>query len=297
MRTLFYTLALCFISTLAFSQDPDPSYDEYYNENPQTESRGRDTRAMSDSLRMIRDAVRDVAMGETDALTEARIKRKLIPALQGFLDTEFMRNFYDLKKESEGLVAAFKAEQTEYHPRDVQEVKTAYEQVRSRFNTKLVSITNDFKDKKKQKIIRDAPDMYSSSMGYEMNQLKDFYDSVFRQTLADVRGSNIDGAIPIGLIISMIELASEVVNYVITSNYNTKRMTQEYLEEHLIQPFGFAAWDEIQASEGDIYKTRMNDDIPQAGNQDYDDPFYNDDQNNTQSDTTGYNLRLKKKGN
>ncbi len=288
MRTLFYTLLLCLLSTLAYSQDP---YSEYQDETTQTDG-GRDTRALADSLRMIRQSVQDMAMGETDALTEARIKRKLIPALQGFLNTEFMRKFYDLKKESEGLVAAFKAEQIEYHPRDIQEVKTAYEQVRSRFNTKLVAITADFKDKKKQKIIRTAPDMYSSGMGYEMNELKDFYDSVFRQTLADVRGNNIDGAIPIGLILSMIELASEVTNYVMTSNYNTKRMTEEYLKEHLIEPFGFAAWDDILASEGDIYKERIEEEIPPALNGTYNDPFYDSD--STKQDSTGNNLKLKK---
>lgn len=292
MKTLIYTFALCLFTTLVQAQDPD--YDPYYEEETTTtnENKGRDTRALADSMRMIQETVQNMSMRETDVLTEARMKRKLIPALEGFLNTEFMLKFYDLKKESEGLVAAFKAEQMEYHPRDVQEVKTAYEQVRTRFNGKLMAIKNDFKDKKKQKIIRDAPDMYSSGLGYEMQQLKDFYDAVFRQTLADVRGNDLDGAIPVTLILSMIELVGEVTNYMITSNYNTRRMTEAYLQENFITPYSLMAWDEIQMSEGDIYKSSNETELFPAVNGEFNDPFYED--NSGKSDTTSNGLRLKK---
>lgn len=217
--------------------------------------------------------IRGIMVEGDERATMARTHKKIDHALRGFLETEFMEKYKEMKLEAETLAATFKAHSQSLSPAQVSEVSKAYSKVADKFNLLLVEIKTDFMDKKKLKTIRDHPDMYSNSLQYKLRQLKDDYSRDFELVVAEMTGTDSYSAIPLAAIFGMIKLAVDFTNYLSTMSYEARRVKEEHLNEYFIQPYKFTPWDEIMVSDGDIYNHAMENEEYSPGGEEKMNPF------------------------
>lgn len=189
----------------------------------------------------------------------ARQYNQLDKTLHGFLQTEFMLKFRELKIEAEALASTFKAQANHIPPQDVAKVKRAYIKIADEFNRQLVEIKRDFLDRKKMKMIRFNKDVYANSLQYRLRELQDLYAHDFELVVAEITGSDEYSAIPLAAILSLIRLAQDFTEYLINANYEARRVKEEHLNQFLIEPYRFRDWVEIEMIEGDIYNNFNSD--------------------------------------
>ncbi len=183
----------------------------------------------------------------------ANSQKNLDKALHGFLNTEFMQKYKNLKIEAESLAATFKAQSARMAPGDVALVKNANTRIVDKFNRQLIEIKRDFLDKKKLKLIRKNKEMYSNSHQFNLRELQDAYSQDFERVVAKVTGSDMYAAIPLAAIFGLIKLAKDFTEFLARSNFEARRVKEEHLNQYFIEPYSFRSWFEIEMLEGDIY--------------------------------------------
>lgn len=209
----------------------------------------------------------------------AQSSTKIDGALSGFLKTEFMMKFQDLKTEAEGLATAFKSEQNKYSVQDRTRVSTAYDKTARRFNAVLVDIKTDFLNKDKIKVISKFPDMYADGLRADMRDLSDYYAQNFQQALSDVTQDEVDGSAIVILLIELVKLSSEGIHGLVQMRKNAKKYDDTYLSQHLVRPNQFRYWEQLGSNNSnDSYNDNYNDTYDDINNQDtYDQDNYNQD--------------------
>ncbi len=201
--------------------------------------------------------IRSIMIEGDEMATMARSQNKIDKALEGFLQTEFMEKYKEIKLEAEILAATFKAHSQVMAPSEVSRVKKAYTLIADQFNTLLLDIKNDFLDRKKLKAIRSQPEMYSNSLQYRLGELKDDYSQNFERIVAETTGSDMYSAVPLAAIFGMIKLAVDFTNYISTAKFQMRKVKEEHLLAYFIEPYKFKDWIDIEISEGDIYDQAM----------------------------------------
>ena len=224
---------------------------------------------------------RDYFQSQDDQARIARTHKKIDQGLQGFLETQFMEKYKDMRLEMESLAASFKAYSEELKPEDVVKVQKAYIKIADKFNMLLVDIKKDFLDQKKLKHIRRYPDMYSASLELRLRDLKDDYAHDFERVIADITGSDEYSATPLMAIFGVIKFAVDFTNYLSRVRYDNRRVKEEHLNEYFIEPFRFRNWEEIEAISANIY----GDDDSDSSYDDDDSFEYEDD--SIEPDTSG----------
>ena len=175
---------------------------------------------------------------------------KVEGAMGGFLKTDFMIKFQDLKVEAESMAETFKRNQRRFSANDVSRVRMGYEKTARRFNQVLADIKNDFQNKEKLKMIARFPDMYADGLRADMLELSDYYASNFQQPIADATGNSIDGSPMAILLVELIKLSSTAVTHLIEVRKNARKYDDAYLNKHLMQNYAFKSWNEIGRSGG-----------------------------------------------
>ncbi|MBX2875495.1 MAG: hypothetical protein KTR30_25485 [Saprospiraceae bacterium] len=231
IQTTLLLLALCLSSTLSFAQEKMSFEETLFN-------------------------VKEIMSTSDEQAATTRRTAKLDAALVGFLETDFMTKYKDVKLEAESLVATFKAHQQEYAPADVTRVRKSYTAIAEKFNLQLREIKYDFLNKKKLNMIRKYPEMYSGNLENALRDLKDEYSQTFERDVADVTGSDTYAAGPLVAIFGIIKLAVEFTDYLTRVKYDARRIKEEHLDMYFIEPFRFRPWEEVEIGEGDIYKTK-----------------------------------------
>ena len=175
----------------------------------------------------------------------AQNKDKVGPALNGFLQTDFMLKFQDMSSKASTVVQSFQAQSFNYPPHEVARVKIAYDKTARRFNQVLINIKADFLDNNKLKLISNSPEYYAKGLELEMYQLNDFYAQNFQQAVADVTGNQIDGNPVVLLLVQLISGISGTMDHFSKIKKEARRYNDQYLNQHLVQPYRFKMWDEI----------------------------------------------------
>ncbi len=172
-------------------------------------------------------------------------------ALRGFLRTPFMASFNDLKLEAESLAGTFKTLSSEYSPQQVAQVRKSYQKIAVSFNMLLEDIRDDFMNRKKMKVIKVDPEMYSMSLQHKLRELKDQYSQDFEKTVADVTDSEVFAAAPIAAIVALIKLSVDLGSFFANSGLQAKQAKREELDRYLMEPYRLRGWDDIP--EGSYY--------------------------------------------
>ena len=196
--------------------------------------------------------VRGIMVDRSEQTMAGLAQVKVDKALHGFLETDFMRQYRDLKIEAESLAATFKALGMKLQPAEVARVRKAYTGVADEFNRFLVDIKRDFMDRKKLKMIRDNRDMYANSLQYKLRELQDMYAQDFEAVAVEVSGSDVY-ALPLTAILGLIKLAADFADFIVRSNLEARRVKEDHLNQFLLQPYSFRSWFEIETIEGNIY--------------------------------------------
>ncbi len=210
--------------------------------------------------------IRGIMVDRDEQAVIGQSQKEVDKALYGFLRTEFMLQYKDLKIEAESLAATFKAQANRIPPQDVARVKIAYTRIADQFNRLLVDIKRDFMDRKKMKLIRTNKEVYANSLQYRLRELQDGYSQDFERVAAEVTGSDMYAAVPLAAIFGLIKLAKDFTEFIIRSNYEARRVKEEHLNQYLLEPYRFRSWFEIEMLEGDIYNsmdTEYNDPLQQ----------------------------------
>ena len=203
--------------------------------------------------------IRNVMEYNNEQVVIATSHKKLDAALHGFLQTEFMEKYRNLKIDAESLAATFKASADQYPPKDVAKVQNAYTRISQAFNTQLLEIKRDFMDRKKIKVIRKDKEMYSNSLQYKLRELQDLYSQDFERVVAEVTGSEMY-SISFAAIIGLIELTKKFTEFLISADYQARTIKEDHLQQYFIEPHRFRGWDEIQIMDGNVYDNYMNED-------------------------------------
>ena len=216
------------------------------------------------------------------ASIQAKSELQVDKALQGFLDTDFMKYYRHSKFRMEGAVQSFKEMQRQFSAREVADVKIAYNMVADRYNRLLQEIKGDFLDKKKLKnVIAAYPEYYVQGLNGKLKELDAYANQNFYQKVAELTGEEIDGAIPILLILELVNVAGKLTNYFAQVSYNRRKITNDYMNANFIQPNQFTPWDRIQQLRGGQYGGYGGyDDYGGGGYDDYNNGGGYDDFNN-----------------
>lgn len=200
-----------------------------------------------------------VESNEQQSAAMGRSQKKLDEGLQLFLKTPFMDKYREIKLEAESLAGTFKALAQSYDPKEVGRVRIAYNKIAEQFNLQLLEIKNDFMDKKKLKLIRQHPDMYSNSLQFKLRELRDDYAQNFEKVVAEITGNDTYAAVPLGAILGLIKLSIDFTNFIASANFASRQIKEEHLNRYFIEPYRFRPWDEIPTGEGDYYSTGGDD--------------------------------------
>ncbi len=212
-----------------------------------------------------------------------RSQKKLDKALQGFLNTAFMDRYREIKLEAESLAGTFKALSQKFSPKEVGRVRHSYNKIATKFNILLTEVKNDFMDRKKLKLIRKEPEMYSNSLQFKLSELKDEYSEEFERSVAEITGSEVYAAVPLGAILGLIKLSIDFTNFLASASYEARRVKEEHLMMYLMEPYRFRSWEDIPIGEGDYYANENNSNEDQGGYDDAD--YYEDSEYDEEMDT------------
>ncbi len=164
-------------------------------------------------------------------------------AIQKFKATDFMVRFSDFKNQMETDVRDFIARQNAYSQKDVRRVQMSYDKTAAKFNQIMLEIKQDFGDKEKIKMINKFPDMYSNGLKGKIDGLEDFYKANFQQTLSEVTES--DGSALLLVLVDLIKMAGELSQHFKTLRYDKDFMSDQYLQQNLVQPNKLPTWMEL----------------------------------------------------
>jgi len=172
-------------------------------------------------------------------------KETITPALQNFLQTNFMQQFQDIRIQAEAQVRTFTQQAGQYQPQDVARVQIAYDQTAQRFNQLLEMVKQDFMDTGKLKYISKYPDSYSAGLELEIHKLSDFYSKNFQQALADVTGNQMDGSPLLILLFDLVKFTGGAVSHFVQIRREARTYNDQYLNRYFIAPNRFRTWREL----------------------------------------------------
>lgn len=145
----------------------------------------------------------------------AQPEKKTAPALQRFLNTDFMVKYRDLRIKCESAVLRLQSGQASIAPDQVFRLRAAYDQTATRANQLLENIKLDFLNDKKLKSIAEFLDMYSDGLRFKLQEISDYYNAHFMQALADAGAvrEEVDGGAMLFLIVELIGLVSGLIKH------------------------------------------------------------------------------------
>ena len=240
-------------SQLAITTDPEERiYLREQIEDVQRQIRDRRDRQEMDFEQQL-NHIRSGMIADDQRSVVAMAHVKLDKALYAFLQTDFMKEYKNLKIEAESLAATFKARASQLPPSTVSRVKQGYTEVSDGFNQFIIEVKRDFLNRKKLKLIKNDKEMYVNSLQYRLQNLKHQYAQDFERVVAEATGSDLYAAVPLAAIFGLIKLAKDFTEFLITSSYEAKRVKEDHLNQYLIEPYRFRSWFEIEMLEGDVF--------------------------------------------
>ena len=203
-------------------------------------------------------------------------KETITPALQNFLQTNFMQQFQDIRIQAEAQVRTFTQQAGQYQPQDVARVQIAYDQTAQRFNQLLEMVKQDFMDTGKLKYISKYPDSYSAGLELEIHKLSDFYSKNFQQALADVTGNQMDGSPLLILLFDLVKFTGSAVSHFVQIRREARTYNDQYLNRYFIAPNRFKTWRELTgATYQDPYSNQGYNSLPNDPYGNQTDPYGN----------------------
>ncbi len=167
--------------------------------------------------------------------------------LTQFLNTEFIQKFEQSRNKAEQAVRDFNRIKNEFSQEDAQRVMDAYNASAEQFNQVLYNIKNDLLDKKKRKFIIEYPNDYSRQIETDLNTAKAYYENNFQTVIFEVTGGRVSGMPFLALLPEIIKYGKIAFQLFQSIKAEIKKYNDAMLEDHLIQPYRFHSWNELES--------------------------------------------------
>lgn len=164
-------------------------------------------------------------------------------SIERFKNTEFMMRFNDMKNQVEGDAEDFLSHRNRYKAQDIRKVQSAYDRTAIKFNQVMLDVKQDFMDKEKIKMINKFPQMYSDGLTSKINDLERIYRENLQLALSQVTDNSGSGILLI--LLELIKASSELSSYFKGIRFEKNAMSEEYIDQHLVQPNRLMTWREL----------------------------------------------------
>lgn len=166
-------------------------------------------------------------------------------ALNQFLNTEFFKEYNELRERAEKSVREFKMMQNRYSEEDIQNVADAYNAAADNFNLVLVNIKDDLLHKEKRKYLIGYPNSYSKQIETDLNRAKEFYANTYQKEVSRVTKGEISGVALLAVLPQVIKYAETAIGIFQRIQEEVKKFNEDMLNKYLIENNRFKKWDEI----------------------------------------------------
>jgi hypothetical protein len=166
-------------------------------------------------------------------------------ALNMFLNTDFFKQYDEMRIRAEKSVKDFKRVQSRYSPEEVQTVKDAYNASAEYFNQVLFNIKGDILNKEKNKFIVQFPADYSKQIEADLYRAKEFYANTYQKEISRVTNGELNGFALLALLPQVMQYAPVAIDVLKKIKDQINKFNENMLNQYLIQPYHFKTWDEI----------------------------------------------------
>lgn len=173
---------------------------------------------------------------------EAQKAKKWKEALDNIEKSEFISTYKGYKERIEARMAEFHADSEYVSEKDVEIVKQAYIQSKSRFDNLLTGMKQDFTDKKMRRYISQDPDHYFRGFSYDLDSSWKYYLNECQKN-ADMLTSSSEGAFGLTEITLLLGLVEKFGSLIGKRMDNMKKMSGEYFESNLLSKLRLKDWE------------------------------------------------------
>ncbi len=166
-------------------------------------------------------------------------------ALNQFLNTDFFREYNELRDRAERSVRDFKMIQNRYSEEDIQNVADAYNASAESFNRVLENIKIDLLHREKRKYLISYPESYSKQIEADLYRAREFYANTFQKEISRVTQGEITGVALLALLPQLIKFAEAGIGIFKRIQEEIKNFNEQMLNQYLIENNRFRSWDEI----------------------------------------------------
>ncbi len=166
-------------------------------------------------------------------------------ALNMFLNTDFFKQYDEMRIRAEKSVKDFKRVHSRYSPEEVQTVKDAYNASAEYFNQVLFNIKGDILNKEKNKFIVQFPADYSKQIEADLYRAKEFYANTYQKEISRVTNGELNGFALLALLPQVMQYAPVAIDVLKKIKDQINKFNENMLNQYLIQPYHFKTWDEI----------------------------------------------------
>ena len=166
-------------------------------------------------------------------------------ALNQFLNTDFFREYNELRDRAERSVRDFKMIQNRYSEEDIQNVADAYNASAESFNRVLENIKIDLLHREKRKYLISYPESYSKQIEADLYRAREFYANTFQKEVSRVTQGEITGVALLALLPQLIKFAEAGIGVFKRIQEEIKNFNEQMLNKYLIENNRFRSWDEI----------------------------------------------------
>ncbi len=167
-------------------------------------------------------------------------------ALNMFLNTDFFKQYNEMRTRAETSVKDFKRIQYRYSPEEIKAVQDSYNASAEYFNQVLYNIKGDILNKQKNKFIIQFPADYSKQVEADLYRAKEFYANTYQKELSRVTNGELNGFAMLALLPQIMQYAPMAMDILRKIQDQIKKFNENMLNQYLIQPYHFKTWDEIQ---------------------------------------------------
>lgn len=170
---------------------------------------------------------------------------KVTETLKVILGSNFLSKFDSIANVVETAGADAKNNKF-YTDEEKQHLQTLYKNSADKFNGLLTQIKFDFTDRKKLRLMFQAPKTYDYSYKHLLDEADEYYKSNFLQEVKSLNKKyGIEGFIDVATITAIIKIIGDIIVKINEYRRQIKKFTEDLLEDYLVRAHKVQPWSEL----------------------------------------------------
>lgn len=163
--------------------------------------------------------------------------------LNTFLGSDFFATLEEVRDNVEDKVVQIKLKEHQYDDEDMEILMDSYNASAKYYNRILLGLKHDLLNKKKRREMIKFPNGYIADLQNKLERANEYYANTFEEEYFNITGNT--GAIPVQLITDIIKYAKISIELIKAVKAEVKKFNEDMMAKHLIEPYSFKPWDEI----------------------------------------------------